>query len=157
MTNFGNFGQILIQFGGEVEFSVTNSIWEYGMPGVTFSHPNHPLHPPRNHLFLLFHDGITFERFELEGWNFMWGLIMEIFSKNEPMEKFRPAQPPQPPYPPPKQSRWDNFYNFRTILMRFCMEVTNVGIQLKWTDGITGPCVNHPTHPAHPPKNHLND
>ena len=36
-TYFGNFGQILIEFGGEVQFSVTNSILEYGMPGVTFS------------------------------------------------------------------------------------------------------------------------
>ena len=66
MTNFGNFGPILIKFGGEVEFSVTNSIWEYGMPEITF---------------VIFHDEITFERFELVGWNFMCGLIMEIFSK----------------------------------------------------------------------------
>ena len=33
----------------------------------------------------IFHDGITFERFKLEGWTFVWGLIMEIF-KSEPME-----------------------------------------------------------------------
>ena len=38
--------------------------------------------------------------------------------------------------------------------MRFCMGVINGGIQLKWTDGIAGSCLNHP---AHPPKNHLND
>ena len=47
--------------------------------------------------FFFFHDGITFEHFKLEGWNFVWGLIREIFSKNEPMEKFRP------PYLPLKQ------------------------------------------------------
>ena len=35
--------------------------------------------------FFIFHDGITFERFELESWNFVWGFIMEIFSKNELM------------------------------------------------------------------------
>ena len=51
----------------------------------------------------------------------------------------------------------DNFYNFRPILMKFCMEVTNRGIQLKRIYGIAGPCLNHPTHSAHPPKNHLND
>ena len=115
--------------------------------GLRLAQPNHLLYPPRNHLFVIFHDGITFERFKLEGWNFMWGLIMEIFSKNEPMEKFRPPQPPQPPYPPPKQSRWDNFCNFHPSSMKFCMEVTNGGIQLKWTYGIAGPCLNHPAHP----------
>ena len=39
-------------------------------------------------LFFTFYDRITFERLELEGWNFVWGLIMEISSKKEPMEKF---------------------------------------------------------------------
>ena len=31
-------------------------------------------------LFFFVHDGITFERFKLEGWNFEWGLIMKIYS-----------------------------------------------------------------------------
>ena len=43
---------------------------------------------------------------------------------------------------------FDNFYNFCQISMKFCMEVINVGIQLKWTDGIARPYLNHPTHPA---------
>ena len=95
--------------------------------------------------FFSLHDGITFECFELEGWNFVWGLIMEIFSKNGPMEKF---QPPQPLYPPLKRTRWHNFYNFRPILMRFCMEVTDGEMQLKSTDWIAGPCLTtQPTHP----------
>ena len=34
------------------------------------------------------------------------------------------------------------------------MKVTNEGLQLKWTDGIAGPCLNYPTHP---PKNYLNE
>ena len=33
--------------------------------------------------------------------------------------------------PPKKQSRWANFYNFRPISLKFCMEVTNGGIKLK--------------------------
>ena len=99
--------------------------------GLRLAHPNHSLYPPRNHFFVTFYNGITFERFELEGWNFMWGPIMEIFSISKPMENLWPPQPPQPAYPTPKQLLWDNFYNFRPISMKFRMEVTNRGIQLK--------------------------
>ena len=45
---------------------------------------------------------IIFERFELEGRNFVWGLVMENFSKNKPMKFF---WPPQPPYPYIRNSR----------------------------------------------------
>ena len=76
--------------------------------------------------FLFFYDGITFERFELESWNFVCGLILKIFSKNELMGKFRP---PQPPYPLPKQSQWDNFYNFRPISMKSCIRLVTIGLR----------------------------
>ena len=69
-TNFGTFGPILIKFGEEVEFSETNSIWEYGMPVVTIKPPQPRtlrLYPPRNNFVVIFHDEITFERFKLEG------------------------------------------------------------------------------------------
>ena len=47
--------------------------------------------------FFLLHDGITFERFELQGWNFVWGLDMEISSKNEPMETISTTPTTLPP------------------------------------------------------------
>ena len=34
-------------------------------------------------------DGITSQRFEFEGCNFLWGFLMIIYFKNEPMVKFR--------------------------------------------------------------------
>ena len=37
----------------------------------------------------------------------------------------------EPPYPPPKQVRRANFYNFHSMSMKFGMEVTFGGIQLK--------------------------
>ena len=81
--------------------------------------------PPVPPFFILY-DGITFERFELESWNFVCGLILKIFSKNELMGKFRP---PQPPYPLPKQSQWDNFYNFRPISMKSCIRLVTIGLR----------------------------
>ena len=80
MTNFGNFSPILIKFSGEVEFSVTNTLTVFENMvclGLRLAHRDLSLYPPRNHVFVIFHDGITFERCELEGWNFMWGFIME--------------------------------------------------------------------------------
>ena len=46
ITNFGNLGSIWIKLGEEVQFSVTNSIFAYGMAGSMLSHPNHPPQPP---------------------------------------------------------------------------------------------------------------
>ena len=76
----------------------------------------------------------NFERFELEGWNFVWGFIIKIYSINEPKEKFQPAQPP---YPLPKRSRSDDFYNFCSISIKCGMEVTNGGITVRIEIGFT--------------------
>ena len=54
-----------------------------------------------------FHDWIASKRLEILGGNFVWRLILMIYSWNEPIEKIgpfqlpQPPQPPQPPYPLP--------------------------------------------------------
>ena len=65
--------------------------------GLHLAHSNHPLYPPRNHLFVIFHDRINSQRFELECLNFLWGLLMIILFKNESIVKFRPPQLPSTP------------------------------------------------------------
>ena len=67
-----------------------------------------------------FHDRITSKRLEILGWNFVWWLILMIYSWNEPIEKIRP---PQPPYPLTNHMRLANFHNLCPILMKLGMEV----------------------------------
>ena len=62
-----------------------------------------------------FHDWITSKRLEILGWNFVWWLILMIYSWNERIEKIGP---PQPPYPPTNHMRLANFHNFHPILMK---------------------------------------
>ena len=97
-----------------------------------------------------FHDWITSKRLEILGWNFVWWLILMIYSWNEPIEKIgppQPPQPPQPPYPPTNHMQLANFHNFCPIWMKLGMEVPFKGIRIKWADGGAGPI-------SRPPKNH---
>ena len=72
--------------------------------------------------------GIISKRFELEGWNLLWCFIMTWQARFSSRIKI---EPPLPPYHPPKQGQKANFCNFGLMSMKFCMEVTFGGIQLK--------------------------
>ena len=47
---------------------------------------------------------------------------------------------PQPPYHPPKQGQKATFYNLCLMSMKFGMEVTFGGIQIKKEHKVSGPC-----------------
>ena len=68
---------------------------------------------------------VTFERFELEGWNFLWCLSMKNLLGGRFFFLIRPPQPPQPPYPLCNPPQYTNFANFGPIWMKLCVEVKN--------------------------------
>ena len=97
---------------------------------------------------------VTFERFELEGWNFLWCLSMKNLLGGRFFFLIRPPQPPQPPYPLRNPPQYTNFANFGPIWMKLGVEVKN-GQQSsnpEWFFDLNPP--NHPTpYPPDPPPN----
>ena len=59
-----------------------------------------------------FLDGITFQRFEVEGWDLVQCLLISFCFGSEILKKIRPPQPPKKTKKPPKKtygfSQWDN-------------------------------------------------
>ena len=62
-----------------------------------------------------FHNGITSQRFKLEGWNFLWGLLMKIFSKMSRWKHFDHHNHPN--HPTPLQNSRDGLISI--IFVRF--------------------------------------
>ena len=50
-----------------------------------------------------FHDGISCQRFELEGWDLVQCLLISFCFGSEILKKIRPPQPPKKTKKPPKK------------------------------------------------------
>merc|ERR1712212_1362923 len=53
-----------------------------------------------------FHDGISCQRFELEGWDLVHCLLISFCFGSEILKKIRPLEPPKKPKKPPKKDLW---------------------------------------------------
>ena len=53
-----------------------------------------------------FHDGITCQRFELEGWDLVQCLLIPFCFGSEKLKKIGPPQPPKKKQKTPKKDLW---------------------------------------------------
>ena len=108
--NFCNFGATLLGFG--TLFTNIILLWIRNFEkNRTTPTPKKTQKTPKKRL-MDFHDGITCQRFELEGWDLVQCLLISFCFGSEILKKIRPPQPPKKTKKPPKKtygfSQWDN-------------------------------------------------
>ena len=108
--NFCDFGATFSGFG--TLFTNIILLWIQTFEKKS-DHPNPPKKPknPKKRL-MDFHDGISCQRFELEGWDLVQCLLISFCFGSEILKKIRPPEPQKKTKKPQKKtygfSQWDN-------------------------------------------------
>merc|ERR1712212_356474 len=109
--NFCNFGATFLGFG--ILFTNIILLWIRNFEkNPTTRTPKKNLKNPKKRL-MDFHNGISCQRFELEGWDLVHRLLISFCFGSEILKKIPPPQPPKKkkkkkkkkPPPPPKKKK----------------------------------------------------